>query len=86
MPSPAEPGGCGRGLLINLEPDVERRLDALSALTGRGTADRIREVIVGWLEDMEDIAERDAVMERLRRRDEKTCPLEDVVEELGLED
>ena len=45
------------GLLIDLEPEVERRPDALSALTGRDTADQARAVILRWPEDMEDVAD-----------------------------
>ncbi len=59
------------GLLINLEPEDQSRLDALSALTGRDTADQVREVILRWLENMEDIATADAVMERVRRGEER---------------
>lgn len=74
------------GLLINLEPEDQSRLDALSALAGRDTADQVREVILRWLEDMEDIAAADAVMERVRRGEERIYSSEEVRKELGLAD
>lgn len=74
------------GILINLDAELEQRLGALSALTGRNTEDQIREAILRGLEDMEDIAAADAVMERIRRGEERIYSSEEVRKELGLDD
>lgn len=73
------------GIMINLDPDLEQRLADLSALTGRGTEDQIREAILRGLEDMEDLANAEAVMERVRRGEEPIYSSEQVRRELGLE-
>lgn len=74
------------GILINLDPELEQRLGALSAVTGRDTQDQIREAILRGLEDMEDIAAADAVMERVRRGEEPIYSLAEVMRDLGLDD
>lgn len=74
------------GTLFKLDPDVEQRLDALKALTGRDTQDQIREAILRGLEDMEDIAAADAAMERLKSGEERTYSAAEIRAELGLDD
>ena len=74
------------GTLFKLDPDVEQRLDALKALTGRDTQDQVREAILRGLEDMEDIAAADAAMERLKSGKERTYSAAEIRAELGLDD
>ncbi len=74
------------GTLFKLDPEVEQRLDALKALTGRDTQDQVREAILRGLEDMEDIAAADAVMERLKSGKERTYSAAEIRAELGLDD
>lgn len=74
------------GIMINLDPELEQRLDALSALTGRDAQDQIREAILRGLEDMEDLANAEAIMERVRRGEEPVYSFEQVRKELGLDD
>jgi RHH-type rel operon transcriptional repressor/antitoxin RelB len=71
---------------IRLNPDTERRLDALAARTGRTKAYYLRELIDGGLEDLEDYYDAVEVMERVRRGEEKVYTLEEVARELGLDD
>ena len=74
------------GILINLDPELEQRLGALSERTGRDQQDQIREAILRGLEDTEDIAAADAAMERVRRGEERIYSSEEIRKELGLDD
>ena len=71
---------------IELEPAIERRLDALSARTGRAKLDYLREAIARGLADIEDIQLADAAYERVHRGDERTYTSSQVRRELGLDD
>ncbi len=71
---------------IRLEPEIEARLDALAARTGRTKAYYLRELITNGLEDLEDYYTAVEVSERIRRGEEKTYPLEEVIRDLGLDD
>jgi RHH-type rel operon transcriptional repressor/antitoxin RelB len=71
---------------IRLEPEIEARLDALAARTGRTKAYYLRELIANGLGDLEDYYTAVEVSERIRRGEEKTYPLEDVIRDLGLDD
>lgn len=42
-------------LAIKLDPEVERRLAAVAARTGRSTADHVQDAILSHLEDLEDV-------------------------------
>lgn len=71
-------------LAVRLDADVERRLDALAARTGRTKTFYAREAIEAHLDDLEDfyLAE-----ERLRDfRDGDAIPLSTLKAELGLGD
>lgn len=74
------------GTVVKLDPDVERRIEALKALTGRDTQEQVREAILRGLEDMEDIAAADAIMERLRNGQERTYSAAETRADLGLDD
>ena len=71
---------------IRLEPEIEARLDALAARTGRTKAFYLRKIIEEGLEDIEDYYLAEEVSARIRRGEEKTYPLEQVIRELGLDD
>jgi RHH-type rel operon transcriptional repressor/antitoxin RelB len=71
---------------IRLDDEIEQRLDRLSAETGRTKAFYLRELIERGIEDLEDYYLGMEVMERLRKGEEYTTPLEDVEKELGLDD
>lgn len=71
---------------IRLDPAVEQRLDHLAETTGRSKSFYLRELIERGLEDLEDFYLADAVMERVRKGEEKVYRLEDVERDLGLAD
>jgi RHH-type rel operon transcriptional repressor/antitoxin RelB len=71
---------------VRLEPELETRLDHLAASTGRTKAFYLRELIAQGLDDLEDAYLGAAVVERLRRGQETTRPLNDVAADLGLDD
>ncbi len=71
---------------IRLEPEIEARLNALAARTGRTKAFYLRQLIAEGLDDLEDYYAAVEVSERIRRGEETTRPLEVVIRELGLDD
>ncbi|RST84494.1 ribbon-helix-helix protein, CopG family [Aquibium carbonis] len=71
---------------IRLEPEIEARLNALAARTGRTKAYYLRELIANGLDDLEDYYAAVEVSERIRRGEERTYLSEDVRRELGLDD
>lgn len=71
---------------IRLGPDTEARLDALAQKTGRTKAYYLRHLIEEGLDDLEAYYRAEEVSERIRRGEEKTKPLEQVMRELGLDD
>lgn len=71
---------------IRLEPEVEARLDALAAKTGRTKAFYLRQLIEDGLDDIEDYYLAQATLDRIRRGEEKTYPLEQVMRDLALDD
>lgn len=71
---------------IRMAPEIEKRLDALAARTGRTKAYYLREIIDRGLEDMEDYYLAADVLERVRKGREAVFTLDDVEHELGLAD
>lgn len=70
---------------IRLDPNLEKRLEALAKRTGRTKAYYLRQAIEEHLEDLEDYYLAADVIERLRRGEERTYSLEEVEHELGLD-
>lgn len=71
---------------VRLDPDTERRLDALARATGRSRAYYIREAIAQHIDDLEDIYLAEKRLEDLRAGRGRTHTLEEVERELGLAD
>ncbi len=71
---------------IRLEPEIEARLDALAARTGRTKAYYLRELIANGLGDLEDYYTAVEVSERIRRGEERTYTSAEVRRDLGLDD
>ena len=71
---------------IRLPDDVEARLTALSAKTGRSKTYYVTEAICEHLDDLEDLylAERELVEVRAGRS--VSIPLQEIMSEYGLED
>ena len=62
---------------IRLSPEVEQRLNVLTAKTGRSKAFYLREMIERGLEDLEDYYLAAEVLERVRRGEEDVVKAED---------
>ncbi|MBZ0090651.1 MAG: DUF6290 family protein [Sulfuricellaceae bacterium] len=71
---------------IRLAPEIEQRLDFLSAQTGRTKAFYLRQIIEDGLEDMEDYYLAAEVLERVRKGQEKVFSLDEVERDHGLAD
>ena len=67
-------------LAIRLPEDIETRLTALAAETGRTKTALAREAIVEYLDDLEDYY----LAEARARRNRKTIPIAEVEAMLGL--
>ena len=70
---------------VRLDPATEARLDRLASETGRTKAFYLRELILQGLDDLEDAYLGAAALERIRRGQERTYSLDEVVAELGLD-
>lgn len=71
-------------LAVRLDADVERRLEALAARTGRTKTFYAREAIEAHLDDLEDFHLAEERMKNFRDGD--AIPLAQVKAELGLGD
>ena len=71
---------------IELEPDVERRLEKLSQRTGRTKAFHVQEMISQGLEDIEDYYSAHKVLEGVRDGSIKIRSSEEARRMLGLDD
>ena len=71
---------------IRLSPETEQRLAHLAAHTGRTKADYLREIIEQGIEDLEDYHLAAAVLERVRKGQEKVHTSAAVRKDLGLGD
>ena len=69
-----------------LEPEIEQRLDALTARTGRTKAFYLHEIIAQGLDDIVDYYLASATLERVRNGEEKLYTAEEVRKDLGLDD
>jgi RHH-type rel operon transcriptional repressor/antitoxin RelB len=72
-------------LAIQLPASIEKRLEKLARRTGRTKAYYAREAILQHLDDLEDVSMAECVLERIRKGEERTIPLEDVVKRHGVE-
>jgi RHH-type transcriptional regulator, rel operon repressor / antitoxin RelB len=70
---------------IRLDPEIEQRLNHLSAQTGRAKSYYLRELIESGLDDLEDFYLADATMERVRKGQEVILEASDVRQSLGLD-
>ena len=72
-------------LAIRLPPAIERRLEQLARRTGRTKTFYVREAILDHLEDLEDRFLAEGVLERIRRGEERTLALKDVMKRHGVD-
>lgn len=71
-------------ITIRLPEEIQKRLLELSKKTGRSKSFYVREALVEYLEDMEDIYLADKNMVDLKAKKIHTIPLEDVMKEYDL--
>jgi RHH-type rel operon transcriptional repressor/antitoxin RelB len=71
---------------IRLNNDIEERLNFLSAQTGRTKAYYLRQIIEKGLSDLEDYYLASEVLERIRKKEEKTFSIDEAEKYLGLAD
>lgn len=71
-------------ITIRLPEEIQERLLELSEKTGRSKSFYVREALVEYLEDMEDIYLADKTMADLKAKKIYTIPLEDVMKEYDL--
>ncbi len=71
---------------VRLPDDIEERLNALAAETGRSKAYYIREAVTEHLDDLEDVYLAEKRLEALRAGKSLTFTLEEVEARLGLAD
>lgn len=79
-------GQLSMAIAIKLEPNVEKKLEALSARAGKTKADYLHDAIVRAIEDIEDVYAADAAYESWRTGKERTFTLQEVKRDLGLDD
>lgn len=73
-------------IAIRLTPEMEKRLDELARKTGRTKTYYVREAIVNYLDEMEDIYLAEKRLRALIAEKSGTYSLDEVVKKLGLED
>jgi RHH-type rel operon transcriptional repressor/antitoxin RelB len=73
-------------IAIQLEPSVEKKLEALSAKAGKTKTDYLHDAIVRAIEDIEDVYAADAAYESWHSGKERTFALQEVRRDLGLDD
>lgn len=70
---------------IRLPEEIEARLDALAKRTGRSKSYYMREAILEYLDDLEDLYLAEKRLEDIRSGRSMTIPLEEVMKRHGVE-
>ncbi len=73
-------------LAVRLPPEIEHRLSALAEATGRAKSFYVREAVIEYLGDLEDLYLAEQRLADLRAGRTEAVPLEDVMRRHGLED
>ena len=72
-------------LAIRLSAGIEKRLARLAKRTGRTKTFYAREAILRHLEELEDLYLAERSLDRIRKGEQRTIPLEDVMKRHGME-
>jgi len=70
---------------VRLSVDENKRLSTLAELTGRSKAFYIRQAIIEYIDDLEDIYLAEKILDRVKKGKERIHNLEEVEKELGLD-
>ena len=73
-------------LAIRLPPEIESRLDALAAATGRAKTFYAREAILEHIDDLEDVYLAEQRLIEIRAGRTQTIPLDDIMTSHDLAD
>jgi RHH-type transcriptional regulator, rel operon repressor / antitoxin RelB len=73
-------------LAIRLPESIEKRLEKLARRTGRTKTFYVREALLQHLDELEDLYLAERSLDRIRKGETSTIPLEDVVKRHALED
>ncbi|CAN5216593.1 TraY domain-containing protein [soil metagenome] len=73
-------------LALRLPPEIEKRLDALAAATGRSKSFYARAAILEYLDDLEDIYLAEKELEAVRSGKSKIVPLGELMSRYGVDD
>lgn len=73
-------------ITVRLPEELERRVEVLASETGRKKSYYIKEALVKYLDDMEDVYLAERTLERVRSGEEPVYTLDEVERDLGLAD
>lgn len=73
-------------LTLNLPDSTAQRLADAAARSGHFTSAYLENIITEHLEELEDIREAEAVLERVRRGEERVYSLKEMEQSIGLDD
>jgi RHH-type rel operon transcriptional repressor/antitoxin RelB len=73
------------GMTIQLDPEIDARLEQLAKATGRTKEFYLKELIQQGLEELEDAYLGALEADRVRRGESSTRPLDAVMQDLGLD-
>ncbi len=73
-------------LAIRLPAEIESRLDALAAATGRTKSFYVRQAILEQIDDLEDLYLAEQRLTDIRAGRTATIPIEDVMKKHGVAD
>lgn len=73
-------------LAIRLPAEIEERLEKLAKTTGRTKTYYVRQAILEYLDDLEDLYLAEQRLIDLRAGKTKAVPLEEVMKRYGMED
>jgi RHH-type rel operon transcriptional repressor/antitoxin RelB len=73
------------GMTIQLDPEIDARLEQLAKATGRTKEFYLKELIQQGMEELEDAYLGALEAERVRRGESSTRSLEAVMQDLGLD-
>ncbi|HUW41410.1 MAG TPA: DUF6290 family protein [Rectinemataceae bacterium] len=71
-------------IAVRLPKEIETRLDALAEKTGRTKTFYVREAILEYLEDLEDLYLAEKTLTEIHMGKQKTIPIEDLAAEYGI--
>jgi RHH-type transcriptional regulator, rel operon repressor / antitoxin RelB len=71
-------------IAVRIPDEIYQRLQILAEQTGRTATFYVREAVMEYIDDFEDIYLAENILEKLRRGEDRTHSLEEVEQELGL--